>query len=91
MLREKYCQQNRGQRARETCYLKQNTLKQKKKKKNYMQDSPIIGSVERKNKLLPSFSGFKSERFFHDSSHDGVSVTENDEQPFNNAVSVFHP
>ena len=42
------------------------------------------------NKLPPSFSGFKSQRFLHESSHDGVSGTDNDEQSLNNSASVFH-
>ena len=37
------------------------------------------GSVGR-NKLPPSFSGFKSKKFLHESSYDGVSGKDNDEQ-----------
>ena len=42
------------------------------------------------NKLPPSFSGFKSQRFLNESSHDGVSGTDNDEQSLNNSASVFY-
>ena len=37
-------------------------------------------SASKENKLPPSFSGFKSQKFLHESSYDGVSGTENDEQ-----------
>ena len=42
------------------------------------------------NKLPPSFSGFKSQKFLHESSYDGFSGTDNDEQSLNNSASVFH-
>ena len=35
-------------------------------------------------KLPPSFSGFKSQKFVHESSYDGVSGTDNDEQSLKN-------
>ena len=55
VLREKYCQQNGGQRARETCYLKQNTLKQKKKKKTTCKTRPsLAASKEKTNCFLHS-------------------------------------
>ena len=45
---------------------------------------------QKKTNCLP-FSGFKSQRFLHESSHDGVSGTaDNDEQLLNNSASVFH-
>ena len=47
-------------------------------------------TASKENKLPPSFSGFKSQRFLHESSHDGVSGTDNDEQSLNNSASVFH-
>ena len=45
--------------------------------------------------MPPSFSGFKSQTFLHEScyesaSYDGVSGTDNDEQLLNNSASVFH-
>ena len=36
-------------------------------------------AVSKENKLSPSFSGFKSQKFIHESSHDGVSGTDNGE------------
>ena len=42
----------------------------------------IVASKE--NKLPPSFSGFKSQKFPHESSYDGVSGTENDVQSLKN-------
>ena len=42
------------------------------------------------NKFPPSFLGFKSQKFLHESSYDGVSGTDNDEQSLNNSASVFH-
>ena len=36
------------------------------------------------NKLLLSFSGFKSQKFLHESSYYGVSGTDNDEQSLKN-------
>ena len=47
-------------------------------------------TASKENKLPPSFSGFKCQRFLHESSHDGVSGTDNDEQSLNNSASVFH-
>ena len=55
-------------------------------------DITITGSIRpsmaasKENKLPPSFSGFKYQRFLHD----GVSGTDNDEQSLNNSASVFH-
>ena len=46
--------------------------------------------ASKENKLPPSFSGFKSQKFLHESSHDGVSGTDNDEQSLNNSASVFY-
>ena len=50
---------------------------------------PSMAASE-ENKLPPSFSGFKSQKFLHESSHDGVSGTDNDEQSLNNSASVFY-
>ena len=36
-------------------------------------------TASKENKLPPSFSGFKSQKFLHESSYDGVSGTDNDE------------
>ena len=47
-------------------------------------------AASKENKLPPSFFGFKSQRFLHESSHNGVSGTDNDEQSLNNSASVFH-
>ena len=41
--------------------------------------NPSMAAWE-ENKLPPSFSGFKSPKFPHESSYDGVSGTDNDEQ-----------
>ena len=38
----------------------------------------------KKKKLPPPFSGFKSQIFLHESSYDGVSGTDNDEQSLKN-------
>ena len=40
---------------------------------------PLMAASE-ENKLPPSFSGFKSKKFLHESSYDVVSGTDNDEQ-----------
>ena len=40
---------------------------------------PLMAASE-ENKLPPSFSGFKSKNFLHESSYDVVSGTDNDEQ-----------
>ena len=37
----------------------------------------------------PSFMGFKSQKFLHESSYDRVSGTENDQQSLNYSASVF--
>ena len=37
-------------------------------------------AASKENKLPPSFSGFKSQKFVHESSYDGVSGTDNDKQ-----------
>ena len=42
------------------------------------------------NKLLPSFSGFKCQRFLRESRHVGVTGTDNEEQSLNNSASVLH-
>ena len=47
-------------------------------------------AASKENKLPSSFSGFKSQKFLHECSHDGVSGTDNDEQSLNNSASVFH-
>ena len=47
-------------------------------------------AASKENKLPPSFSGFKSQKFVHESSYDGVSGTDNDEQSLNSSASVFH-
>ena len=41
-------------------------------------------AASKENKLPPSFSGFKSQKFLHESSYDGVSGTDNDEQSLKN-------
>ena len=41
-------------------------------------------------KLLPSFSGFKCQRFLRESRHVGVTGTDNEEQSLNNSASVLH-
>ena len=41
-------------------------------------------AASKENKLPPSFSGFKSQKFVHESSYDGVSGTDNDEQSLKN-------
>ena len=42
-------------------------------------------------KQIPSFIfGFKSQKCLHESSYDGVSGTDDDEQSLNNSASVFH-
>ena len=47
-------------------------------------------AVSRENKLPPSFLDFKSQRVLYESSHDGVSRIENDEQSLNRSASVSH-
>ena len=37
-------------------------------------------AMSKENKMSLSFSGFKSQKFIHESSHDGVSGTDNDER-----------
>ena len=41
-------------------------------------------AASEENKLSPSFSGYKSQKFIHESSYDGVSGTDNDEQSSKN-------
>ena len=41
-------------------------------------------------KLLPSFSGFKCQRFLRESRHVGVTGTDNEEQSLNNSASILH-
>ena len=41
-------------------------------------------AASKENKLRPSFSGFKSQKCLHESSYDGVSGTDNDEQSLKN-------
>ena len=41
--------------------------------------SMITTRTSKENKFPPSFSGFKSQKFLHESSYDGVSGTDNDE------------
>ena len=50
---------------------------------------PSMPATE-ENKLPPSFSGFKRQKFLHESSYDGVSGTHNDEQSLHNSASVSH-
>ena len=38
--------------------------------------------------MSPLVLGFKFQKFIHESCHDGVSGTDNDEQPLNNSASV---
>ena len=48
-------------------------------------------AASKENKLPPSFSGFKSQKFVHESSYDGVSGTDNDEQSLKKTFAiVFH-
>ena len=47
-------------------------------------------AVSRENKLPPSFLDFKSQRVLYESSHDGVSRIESDEQSLNRSASVSH-
>ena len=44
----------------------------------------------RKKKKSLLVLGFKFQKFIHESCHDGVSGTDNDEQPLNNSASVFY-
>ena len=46
-------------------------------------------AASKENKLPPSFSGFKSQKFLHESSYDGVSGTDNDEQSLKNLSKSF--
>ena len=46
-------------------------------------------AASEENKFPPSFLGFKSQKFLLESSYDGVSGTDNDEQSFNKSASVF--
>ena len=41
-------------------------------------------AASKENKLSPSCSGFKSQKFLHESSYDGISGTDNDEQSLKN-------
>ena len=41
-------------------------------------------AASKENKLPPPFSGFKSQKFLHESSYDGFSGTDNDEQSLKN-------
>ena len=41
-------------------------------------------AASKENKLRPSFSGFESQKCLHESSYDGVSGTDNDEQSLKN-------
>ena len=45
--------------------------------------------ASKENKLPPSFLGFKSQKFVHESSYDGVSGTDNDEQSLKNLSKSF--
>ena len=47
-------------------------------------------AASKENKLPRLFSGFKSQKFLHESGYDGVSGTDNDEQSLNNSASVFY-
>ena len=57
--------------------------------KNCGSTHPAMAASE-ENKLPPSFSGFKTQKFLHESSYDGVSGADNDEQSLNDSASVFH-
>ena len=46
-------------------------------------------AASEENKLPPSFSAFKSQNFLHESSHDEVSGTDNDEQSLKNLSECF--
>ena len=47
-------------------------------------------AASNENKLPASFSGCESQKFLHESSCDGASGTDNDEQSLNNSASVFY-
>ena len=49
---------------------------------------PSMAASE-ENKLPPSFSGFKSQKFLHESRHDGVSGIDNDEQSLKNLTKCL--
>ena len=58
--------------------------------KNCGSTHPLMAASE-ENKLLSSFSGFKSKKFLHEASYDVVSGTDNDEQSLKKTLaSVFH-
>ena len=46
-------------------------------------------AASEENKLPPSFSGFKSLNFLHESSYDGVSGTDNDEHSLKQVSFIF--
>ena len=48
-----------------------------------------MAASEENTNFPTSFLGFKSKNFFHESSYDGVSGTDNDEQSLNNSAQVF--
>ena len=55
---------------------------------NLGSNHPLM-EASKENKLPPSFSGCKPQKFLHESSCDRVTGTDNDEQSLNNSVSVF--
>ena len=57
----------------------ENPSAEKKQINNWGSTHPSTAASE-ENKFPPSFLGFKSQKFLHESSYDGVSRTENDEQ-----------
>ena len=46
-------------------------------------------AASKENKLALSFSGFKSQKFLHESSYDGVSGTDNDEQSLKSLIKCL--
>ena len=48
-------------------------------------------AASKENKLPPSFSGFKCQTFLHESSYDGFSGTDNDEQSLKNLSKCLSP
>ena len=56
---------------------------------NWGSTHPSMAASE-ENKLPRLILGFKSQKFLHESSYDGVSGTDDDEQSLNNSANVFH-
>ena len=56
---------------------------------NFGSTHPSMAASE-ENKLPPSYLGFKSQKFLHESSYDGASGTDSNEQSLKTLASVFH-